>query len=127
MLKMVQDNYLAASNTIWDAWTESEIRAWLIEHGYMRTDAQVKRDELVGLINAKCVLTPLRTLELLILIIDTPILLTEPLNTSLGLMHVFARISACTVSPNLNSQLPVPDSSMRSESVMSSLKTESMR
>jgi hypothetical protein len=55
MLKMVQDNYLAMSTAVWDAWTESEIRAWLIEHGYMRTDAQVKRDELVGLINAKCV------------------------------------------------------------------------
>ena len=55
MLKMVHDNYLAVSNAVWDAWTESEIRAWLIEHGYLRTDAQVKRDELIGLINAKYV------------------------------------------------------------------------
>jgi len=56
MTKLVQDNYLTATNTVWDAWTESEIRAWLIEHGYMRSDAQVKRDELVKLINDKCVL-----------------------------------------------------------------------
>jgi hypothetical protein len=53
MQKMVQDNYLSATNTFWDAWTESELRAWLIEHGYLRTEAQVKRDELVKLINSK--------------------------------------------------------------------------
>jgi Putative nuclear envelope organisation protein len=58
MIKMVQDNYLSATNTVWDAWTESEMRAWLIEHGYMRSDAQVKRDELVELINSKCVSPP---------------------------------------------------------------------
>jgi Putative nuclear envelope organisation protein len=58
MVKMVQDNYLSATNTVWDAWTESEMRAWLIEHGYMRSDAQVKRDELVQLINSKCVSLP---------------------------------------------------------------------
>jgi hypothetical protein len=58
MTKLVQDNYLSATNTVWDAWTESEIRAWLIEHGYLRSDAQVEHDELVEMINAKCVSPP---------------------------------------------------------------------
>lgn len=53
MLKLIQDNYYSSTNAVWDAWTESEMRAWLIEHGYMRSDAQVKKDELKALINSK--------------------------------------------------------------------------
>jgi hypothetical protein len=50
-----RDNYAHASDTIWAAWSDSQIRDWLVENGYMRSDAQVKRDELVDAINAKCV------------------------------------------------------------------------
>ena len=48
-----RDNYLSAKDTFWSAWSDNQIRDWLIEHGYMRTDAQVKRDELIKLANEK--------------------------------------------------------------------------
>ncbi|KIL60731.1 hypothetical protein M378DRAFT_13978 [Amanita muscaria Koide BX008] len=48
-----RDNYLAARDTFWHAWTDSAIHDWLVEHGYIRTDAQVKRDELIKLANEK--------------------------------------------------------------------------
>jgi hypothetical protein len=31
--------------TPWDAWSDSDIRDWLIQHNYLRTDAQVKCDD----------------------------------------------------------------------------------
>ena len=47
------DNYSSASDTIWTGWSDSDLRSWLINHGYLRSDAQVKRDDLVKLMNAK--------------------------------------------------------------------------
>lgn len=49
----ISDNYASASDTVWSSWTDSDIRAWLIEHGYLRTNAQKSRDELIKLINEK--------------------------------------------------------------------------
>jgi hypothetical protein len=54
LLKERRDNYLAARHTFWDAWSDSDIRDWLIQHNYLRTDAQVKRDELIKMANDKC-------------------------------------------------------------------------
>jgi Putative nuclear envelope organisation protein len=48
-----RDNYASASGTIWGAWSDSDIRNWLVENGYLRSGAQVKRDELVKAINDK--------------------------------------------------------------------------
>lgn len=47
------DNYSNAVDTVWGGWKDSDIRSWLVEHGYLRSDAQVKRDEMVKLINSK--------------------------------------------------------------------------
>lgn len=55
------DNYSTASSTVWSAWTDSAMRTWLIDNGYLRTDAQVKRDELVKLMNSKYTDTTART------------------------------------------------------------------
>lgn len=51
----VRDNYLSAKDTFWSAWSDNGIRQWLIDHEYMRSDAQVKRDELIELANEKYV------------------------------------------------------------------------
>ncbi len=48
-----RDNYASAVDTVWGGWKDSDIRSWLIDHGYLRSDAQVQRDELVKLMNAK--------------------------------------------------------------------------
>ena len=61
MVKLVSDNYTSARDTFWSAWSDSDIRNWLIENGYIRSDAQVKRDELVKLINDKYTDAPART------------------------------------------------------------------
>jgi Putative nuclear envelope organisation protein len=50
---MNRDNYNTATSTFWSAWSDHQIRDYLIEHGYTRSDAQVKRDELVKLANEK--------------------------------------------------------------------------
>lgn len=47
------DNYTNATDIFWSAWSESDIRSWLINHGYLRSDAQARRDELVKMINDK--------------------------------------------------------------------------
>jgi hypothetical protein len=50
---MRRDNYTSAASTFWSAWSDNQIRNWLIEHRYMRSDDQVKRDELIKLANEK--------------------------------------------------------------------------
>lgn len=54
---LYRDNYASASDSVWDAWNDSDIRRWLSEHGYTddRTVAQKKRDELVSLIDKQFV------------------------------------------------------------------------
>lgn len=53
---MRRDNYNSAASTFWSAWSDNQIRDYLIEQGYSSSDAQVKRDELVKLANEKYVL-----------------------------------------------------------------------
>ena len=48
-----RDNYLSAKDTFWSAWSDNQIRTWLIENGYIRSDAQYKRDQLIKLANEK--------------------------------------------------------------------------
>jgi hypothetical protein len=49
----VRDNYVSVKDTFWSAWSDISIREWLVDHGYIRSDAQVKRDEMVKLANEK--------------------------------------------------------------------------
>jgi hypothetical protein len=55
---LLRDHYHSASDSIWGAWSDSDMRQWLSEHGYVddRTAVQKKRDELVKLMDKKCVL-----------------------------------------------------------------------
>ena len=49
------DNFNNARDTVWSSWSDSEIRSWLIDNEYLKSDSQAKRDELVKLINDKWV------------------------------------------------------------------------
>lgn len=49
----IRSYYISANDTFWNAWSDSQIHSWLIDHGYLRSDAQVQRDELVKLANEK--------------------------------------------------------------------------
>lgn len=53
---LCRDNYLSTKDAFWSAWTDNSIRDWLIENGYVRSDAQYKRDKLIELANSKYVL-----------------------------------------------------------------------
>jgi len=48
--KLLDENYTRAKTTVWSSWYDSEIRGWLVGHGYLKSDAEAKRDE-VGLTN----------------------------------------------------------------------------
>ena len=56
-----RDNYSHAQDVTWGAWTDSDMRAWLIDHGYLRSDAQKKRDDLVKLMKTHYADTSART------------------------------------------------------------------
>lgn len=62
MQKLIADNYINAKDTVWAGWRDSDMRSWLIEHGYMRSDsAEKKRDELVALMHDKWVINNIIT------------------------------------------------------------------
>lgn len=44
--KLLDENYTRAKTTIWSGWYDSEIRGWLVGHGYLKSDAEAKRDEV---------------------------------------------------------------------------------
>lgn len=48
-----RDNYAHAYDTTWGAWKDSDMHQWLVEHGYLRSDAQKTRDELIKLMQDK--------------------------------------------------------------------------
>jgi len=52
-LRFNRDNYYSAKDTFWRAWSDNQIRDYLVENGYIRSDAQVRRDELYKLANEK--------------------------------------------------------------------------
>ena len=40
-----RDNYATAQDTVWSSWSDSDLRSYLIEHGYLKSDEQKKREE----------------------------------------------------------------------------------
>ncbi len=53
LLGFSSDNYNGATDTIWSSWSDSDLRSWLVSHGYIKTETQMRRDQLVKLINSK--------------------------------------------------------------------------
>lgn len=42
----LEDSVKANWNSVGDGWSESEMRGWLIDNGYLKSDAEVKKDEV---------------------------------------------------------------------------------
>jgi hypothetical protein len=38
--KLLDEHYTRAKSSIWGGWYDSEIRDWLVSHGYLKSDAQ---------------------------------------------------------------------------------------
>jgi len=39
--------YYSSHDKVWSAWSDSELKSWLVKHGLLESDTQKKRDELV--------------------------------------------------------------------------------
>lgn len=44
--KLMSEHYTRAKSTIWSGWADSEIRDYLVQHGYIKSDYEAKRDEV---------------------------------------------------------------------------------
>lgn len=42
--------YYAPQQHVWDSWSESQMRQWLIEHDVIKSDAQIKKEKMQKLI-----------------------------------------------------------------------------
>lgn len=51
LVKLIQDNYVNAQDALWESWSDSQMREYLVERGAKNVPA--KRDELVKLMHAK--------------------------------------------------------------------------
>lgn len=45
------DTYTHATSTLLSFYSDSALHNWLVEHGHLRSGAQVKRDELVAMVS----------------------------------------------------------------------------
>jgi len=41
----MDEHYNRAKSTVFGSWYDSEMRAWLVDHGYLKSDVQAKREE----------------------------------------------------------------------------------
>ena len=46
----MQQYYYNASQKVWNTWTESQMKEWLVAHGIVKSDAQINRDKVERLI-----------------------------------------------------------------------------
>lgn len=46
---MVSDNYKWTNDQLFSSWTDSDLRSYLIQNGWIKSDFQAKRDEYINL------------------------------------------------------------------------------
>ena len=46
----MQQYYYNTSQKVWNTWTESQMKEWLVAHGIVKSDAQINRDKVERLI-----------------------------------------------------------------------------
>ena len=42
--------YYDVGDTAWKAWSDSELKTWLVDHDVIKGDAQIKREKLMALV-----------------------------------------------------------------------------
>lgn len=47
-------SWAAAPDNIVNTWRDSDMRKWLIDNGYMKSDAQAKKDEVRAIVALSC-------------------------------------------------------------------------
>jgi len=49
----MSEHYTRSKSTLFSGWYDSEMRAWLVQHGYLKSDTEAKRDEMITLMTNK--------------------------------------------------------------------------
>jgi hypothetical protein len=44
--------YYTTTESIYDKWSDSELKQWLVDHDVIKSDAQVSRDKMLKLIRS---------------------------------------------------------------------------
>lgn len=50
LAERMKNYYYDSTTHVWDSWTDSELKAWLVEHNIIKSDAQIKREKLQKLV-----------------------------------------------------------------------------
>jgi hypothetical protein len=46
----MKNYYYSSSESVWDTWSDSQLRDWLVTRGVIKSDAQVTRDKMLRLV-----------------------------------------------------------------------------
>lgn len=44
--KLLDEHYTRAKSSVFGSWYDSEMRDWLVQHGFLKSDIEAKRDEV---------------------------------------------------------------------------------
>jgi hypothetical protein len=44
--------YYSTKNAVYDSWSDSELKKWLVDHGVIKSDAQVSREKMLKMIQS---------------------------------------------------------------------------
>jgi len=50
LIKFMQHYYYGAQDTAYSDWDESELKAWLVDHGIIKSNAQIQKEKLQKLV-----------------------------------------------------------------------------
>jgi hypothetical protein len=50
LVAMMQDYYYSTNDYVWSSWDDSTLKSWLVEHGVVKSDAEIKREKMLKLI-----------------------------------------------------------------------------
>jgi hypothetical protein len=43
--------HYSVKDAVWSTWSESQLKNWLVEHGYVKSDAQLTRDKMIRMVS----------------------------------------------------------------------------
>jgi hypothetical protein len=50
LISQMKSYYYNVNDNVWDTWNDNELKSWLVEHSIVKSDAQIKRDKLMKLV-----------------------------------------------------------------------------
>jgi hypothetical protein len=50
LVALMKSYFYSASDKVWNSWSDSELKGWLVDHGIVMSDAQINREKLMKLV-----------------------------------------------------------------------------